>query len=312
MSKSLTLEEFIQKARKIHGWKYDYSKVIYVNANTKVIIICPVHGEFEQTPGSHLYGYSCSKCRYSLLKNLLISDTEQFIKKAIDKYGNKFDYSKVIYINARTKVCIICKEHGEFWQLPSKHLNSNGCPKCYFDKVGNFFRSNLEEFIEKANKVHNYKFDYSEAMYKGSFHKVFITCPVHGKFEQTPNAHLNGQGCPRCKKSKGELIITEILKKNNIVFEDEYKLPEIVSNYKYDFYLPDYRILIEFHGKQHYKFIPHFHNYDEDNFLKQKTRDILKKDHAQRFKYRLLEFNYIQLNELTQEQFEQLVISKIR
>ena len=107
----LTTEEFIKKAREVHGDKYDYSKVEYVKSKAKVTIICPEHGEFLQTPQKHLYGQGCPKCGH---KSELT--TEEFIKKAREVHGDKYDYSNVEYVDAKTNVCIICKQHGVFWQ----------------------------------------------------------------------------------------------------------------------------------------------------------------------------------------------------
>ena len=311
--KSLTQDEVIKKFIEIHGDRFDYSKVRYTNMTIKVCIICPIHGEFYQTPGNHLKGKGCKKCANINLSIFKKCNTVEFIEKAVSIYGDRYDYSKVIYVSAKTKVCIICKEHGEFWQTPDNHLSGYSCGLCGDNNSSLKQRSTKEQFINKAIEIHGKKNDYSNVNYINNYTKVSVTCLTdnHGDFLVTPNNHLSGKGCPRCKKSKGELIITEILKKNNIVFEDEYKLPEIVSNYEYDFYLPDYRILIEFHGIQHYKYSPFFHNNEEDNFLKQKERDILKKDHAYRFKYRLLEFNYLQLEKLSKEQFEQLILKSL-
>ena len=121
----LTTEEFIKKAKEVHGDKYDYSKVEYVNMRTKIKIICPIHGEFEQAAGGHLY-HGCKKC-YDEKQS---SSAEEFIKKAKEVHGDKYDYSKVEYINMRTKIKIICPIHGEFEQQPRAHLSEQGCPKC--------------------------------------------------------------------------------------------------------------------------------------------------------------------------------------
>ena len=122
-----TTEEFIKKAREVHGDKYDYSKVKYVNIRTKVCIICPIHGEFWQTPPSHItLKNNCPKCSHQSYKHT----KETFIENAVNVHGDKYDYSKVEYINNRTKICIICPKHGEFWQSPNSHLQGRGCPKC--------------------------------------------------------------------------------------------------------------------------------------------------------------------------------------
>ena len=149
MPKKKTREEFIKEATEKHKGKYDYSKVEYVNNRTKVCIIChkPEHGEFNQTPNCHLQGQGCPKCGVEKKRESQTSTKEKFIKKACKVHGDKYDYSKFKYINANTKVCIICHKHGEFWQRPADHLNGIGCSKCnlshlersmmnYLDDVG--------------------------------------------------------------------------------------------------------------------------------------------------------------------------------
>lgn len=112
--KKYTKESFINKAKEIHGDKYDYSKTIYNNAHTLISIICPEHGEFLQKPYSHLSGYGCKKCATKKLGVLYRDNAQEFIKKAKEVHGDKYDYSKVEYVNTNMKVCIICPEHGEF------------------------------------------------------------------------------------------------------------------------------------------------------------------------------------------------------
>lgn len=116
--------------------------------------------------------------------------TEEFIKKAREVHGNKYDYSKVIYNGLHKKVCIVCPEHGEFWQEAGSHLKGRGCPICWYKKNGNSCRKSLEVFIEQARKIHGDKYDYSKVKYINSFTKVCIICPEHGEFWQTPVHHL--------------------------------------------------------------------------------------------------------------------------
>ena len=204
-------EEFIKKAKKVHGDKYDYSKVDYINSQTKVCIICPEHGEFWQIPASHIRGYKCPECgNYNRGSKKRISK-EEFIKKAKEVHGDKYDYSKVEYINANTKVCIICPEHGEFWQEPVVHIKQkSGCPKC----VGR--NTTTEEFIKKAMEVHGERYDYSKVVYTKAHNKVCIICPEHGEFWQTPAKHLLGQGCSKCGikyRGEGKKLTTKDLTK---------------------------------------------------------------------------------------------------
>ena len=201
-----TTEQFIEEARQVHGDKYNYSKVEYINANTKVCIICPEHGEFWQRPYDHLNGHNCPKC---IGRGAYKSTTQEFIEKAKNIHGDKYDYSKVEYINNHTNVCIICPVHGEFQQKPNSHLMGCGCPAC----AGNI-KLTTEEFIEKTREIHGDKYDYSKAEYVDYYTKVCIICPDHGEFWQTPNSHLMGCGCPACvRNAKLTNVRTKILKR---------------------------------------------------------------------------------------------------
>ena len=201
--KKNTLEDFIKKAQQIHNNKYDYSKVKYINNRTKVCIICPIHGEFWQTPHSHLSGCGCCKCKNDKSRQRLLLTTENFINKAIQIHGDKYNYSKVNYIGTEDKVCIICPEHGEFWQTPSGHLSGYGCTKCYNERRGANLRDDLTTFISKAQQIYGNKYNYSKVKYINSRTEICIICPEHGEFWQTPNKHLHTKyGCPLCRKEE--------------------------------------------------------------------------------------------------------------
>ena len=134
MSRKLTTEEFIEKARKVHGDFYDYSEVKYVNTHTKVKIICPEHGPFFQTPNDHLRNHGCKLCAIKHNSENLRKDLVEFTTQAQLAHQNKYDYSKVIYTGAHTKVEIICPEHGSFFQTPKNHIDGHGCPFCLNNK----------------------------------------------------------------------------------------------------------------------------------------------------------------------------------
>ena len=244
-----TQEQFLENCKKVHENKYNYSKAIYVNCSTPVIIICKEHGEFKQLPLKHCNGkQGCPQCSGNIKKT-----TEQFIEKAKKIHGDKYDYSKINYISTNKKVTIICKEHGEFEQSPHNHLENNGCSKC----SGNKKLSN-EDFIQKAKLIHGNKYDYSKVEYKNAFAKVIIICQKHGEFEQIARNHISEEkrnGCPKCKLSKGEINVMNFLIKNNIEHERQKKF-EGCKNLRalpFDFYLPDFNICIEFDGEQHYR-----------------------------------------------------------
>lgn len=204
MSKKLTTEEFIAKARQIHGTTYSYEKANYIKWNEKVTIICSIHGQFEQRPNGHLSGKGCDKCARELSAKQRTLTTEEFIFKSNQVHNYTYDYSKAIYENANKKVIITCKLHGDWEQKPGNHLSNKGCPIC----AGNITFTK-EQFIEKAIETHGIKYDYSKAKYINSQTNVTIICPEHGEFSQRANHHLSGSGCSECNESNGGFRTTK-------------------------------------------------------------------------------------------------------
>lgn len=247
-------EDFIDAAKKVHGDKYDYSKTHYTKSSEKVTIICHEkdengveHGEFIQNAASHLQGCGCPKCAQVARNEKSKKGTEKFIEEAKKAHPlDNYDYSKVEYINNHTEVRIICPIHGEFLQKPNKHLRGHGCPKC----AKNGIQLTKEEFVEKANKVHEGKYDYSKTVYKTSHEKVIITCPVHGDFEQEAESHLNGAGCPKCSGliSQSEVNLTNFIK--SIIGDSEVVEHDrsILDGKEIDIYIPSYNLGIEYNG----------------------------------------------------------------
>jgi len=125
----LSTEEFISRSKEMHGNKFDYSMSEYRGSNTKIKILCPIHGEFEQWPQDHMNGRGCEKCSGVKKKT-----TEEFISQAKSIFP-QFDYSLVEYVNAHTPVKIICPEHNEFLQKPNAILNHIGCEKCGIERM---------------------------------------------------------------------------------------------------------------------------------------------------------------------------------
>jgi hypothetical protein len=184
-------QNFITKAKKVHGDKYDYSQAEYTKPHVKVKIICKEHGVFLQTPSAHLRGQQCRFCSYGSMT------TKQFIEKAKKVHGDKYDYSQTKYANLNKKVSITCKEHGSFNMISSNHLKGGGCPFC-----GRRKKLTTESFTEKAQKVHGDKYDYSQVEYTNNVSKVKIICKEHGAFEQIASNHLTGHGCPACGRRR--------------------------------------------------------------------------------------------------------------
>ena len=218
--------------------------------------------------------------------------TEIFIKKAKEIYGNKYNYSLVDYINAKTKVKIICPIHGVFEQTPDSFLRGHCCQLCGFESMKALKTKSTENFILESKQIHKTKYNYSKVIYKGALKKVKIICPEHGVFEQTPHDHLGGHGCPSCKESKGEKKIEDFLLKNNISFESQKKFNDLKDKRKlsYDFYIPFKNLLIEYNGRQHYAQQNFFQN--REDFLAQKHHDWLKRKYAKNNKINLLTIPY--------------------
>jgi very-short-patch-repair endonuclease len=279
-------KEFIRDAKQIHGDEYDYSKVEYINNKKKVEIICNKHGGFLQRPDRHLMGQGCPVCRYEKSAVANSSSKDTFIEKANKIHNNKYDYSKVEYINNHTKVCIICPEHGEFWQTPRGHLQGKGCSKC----VGR--NRTVDEFVNIAKKIHNDKYDYSKVEYKGSNEKVCIICPEHGEFWQTPHGHLNGKGCMLCSNNKLESEIDTLLKENKIDYVRQKKFPwlKYKNMLSLDFYLPDYRMVIECQGKQHFQPVSYFGG--KEAYNEQVKKDLIKINACNEHGIKILYFSH--------------------
>lgn len=213
MAKQLTQEEFIKKARAVHGNKYDYSEVIYTRLRDKITIICPIHGPFQQTAGNHLNGKGCAKC-YGNVKLTL----EEVIDRFIKVHGNKYDYSEFVYVNNNTLGTIICPEHGPFQQSPSAHWRGQGCIECYY----NSRRKTTEQFIEEVRQVHGNYYDYSEVNYINNYEEITIICPKHGRFRQMPHSHLQGKGCKECAILNSKLSQEEFIKRCQEVHNYHY------------------------------------------------------------------------------------------
>lgn len=181
---------YIKKFQQIHGDKYDYSLVNYVGQLDKVEILCKEHGIFQCTPNSHLQGNGCPQCQ-SIKK---AKTTKQCVEDFKKVHGDTYDYSKVQYVGQLEKVEIVCKEHGSFYQRPNHHIQGVGCPQCQGTK-----KKDTKQCIEDFKKVHGATYDYSIVQYVNCCTKVEIICKEHGVFEQTPNQHKQGKGCPRCQ-----------------------------------------------------------------------------------------------------------------
>jgi len=222
--RKLTKEIVIKQFNKVHKNKYDYSLFEnYEGVDSKIDIICPIHGVFNQQISHHKKGVKCPKCAIEDIKKKHSFTDDEFIMKAKEIHNNFYNYENVKYINIRTKVKIICPVHGIFEQTPSAHIyQKQGCPRC-----SGKIRTN-KNFIYDANKKHNNKYDYSLVVYKNSETKVKIICPNHGIFLQTPHSHLQGNGCPICA---GNIMTNEMfIEKAKEIHKNKYDYSDIYEN----------------------------------------------------------------------------------
>ena len=294
-----TVDSFIEKAKLIHGDRYDYSLVEYKNHNTKVQIVCKIHGDWWQKPEVHLNGFNCPRCGHENSSKKQLMSQFVFIEKAKSIHGDKYDYSLSKYKGNKIKLIIICKIHGEFLQLPNKHLSGCGCTKCGIETVSNLKYKDLTYFIEKSTEVHGCKYDYSKSIYISAKTKLSIICKKHNYvFLQTPNSHIRGAGCPICKSSKGESIIRNYLIKNQIKFEEQKKFLTCknINPLLFDFYMNELKAVIEYQGKQHYEPIKRRNSwtdeYCEQEFTKIQKNDRIKKEWCVANGIKLIEISY--------------------
>ena len=195
MAALISKERILKELNNIHHNQYDYSNAIYVNTKVKIEIICPTHGSFFQSPSNHRKR-GCPSCSR---QNKLPRVTQTSILKDFDLvHRNTYNYSKVIYRGATTKVEIICGKHGIFFQTPSAHKNGAHCTLC----VKNNRYKTLNQTINQFKKVHNDRYDYSKAIYINNITPLTIICSKHGEFYQRPAEHKRGRGCPHCAKTQ--------------------------------------------------------------------------------------------------------------
>lgn len=200
---------------------------------------------------------------------------EDFVKKAIAIHGNNYDYSKIKYVNCRTKIKINCPKHGEFEQYPTSHIiHKQKCPICAKTSM------NTEKLIERFKNVHKDKYDYSNVEYTGRNCYVNIICKKHGVFNQRYDVHAKGYGCSKCLNSIGEIEIEKYLNKNKILFipQKNFKECKHIKLLPFDFYLPEFNICIEYNGLQHYKAVDYWGG--KEGLKKQKLRDKIKMEYC--------------------------------
>ena len=193
--KRLTTEEFVERARRVHGDRFDYSQTKYRNSDTPVVIDCRIHGAFSQIPYNHLAGKGCKHCAGNQRRPV-----EETLRRLQSIHGNLYLYDLSTFTNTKQRLKATCKLHGRFTVSYYKHLKGAGCPECsrhYQHKAG-------EYFVKRARAIHGRKYRYGK--YAGAAKKMRITCSVHGVFKQSPASHLQGHGCPGCANDRKKLL----------------------------------------------------------------------------------------------------------
>ena len=297
MSRRLTTAEFIKTARKVHGRKYDYSKTKYINANSRVVVTCPRHGDFKPFAANHWKGHGCARCAQisgGLHQRLT---TQQFLQKAKQIHGNRFNYRNAVYVTAKRKIEIVCRIHGIFEQAPYSHLAGNGCPKCWKEKpaYNHLDPKIIVKRIETAHpnlvvvKTPRNTRDHTLVRCKTCRH-IWSASPCNLTFSDgSPKS-----GCPRCFASSGEAAVYRFLEANNLRFEPQVRLIPRKA-YQFDFQLTGRKTLIEYHGGQHYfavDFGGHGRAHAKKQFLAGQRRDRLKAKWAAENGYELIVIPY--------------------
>lgn len=199
----LTTQGFIQKAQLVHGDSYDYSLVDYINNRINVTLICKVHGQFEQSPNSHLQGSGCKDCGYNKIKIDNLLSKEEFEKRCYEKFNNIYSYNMDNYKGLSSDIIVNCSIHGELLINAKSHLRGVGCNQCTntLKSKNNHRRKTTEEFLNQIREIHGNKYDYSLiTTIENSFSKIKIICNLHGEFEQKYSSHRAGYGCKHCAK----------------------------------------------------------------------------------------------------------------
>lgn len=277
----MNTEDFIKRAKEIHGDKYIYNKTVFANWDTKVTITCKEHGDFEISPRHHIYRkQGCIFCRGKHISEAKRFSTNEIIEKFKVIHGDKYDYSNVVYNGIDSEVDIICKKHGVFKQTPYNHIHKKcGCPICRYENLSKKYRHAINELLDKFRDKHGDKYKYPklEEEYINNRSEITIVCPIHGEFKQKVMKHLQGHSCPYCNESKLEKEITLLLDKNKIEYIKQKKFDWLRHDkpLSLDFYLPKYGIAIECQGEQHYKPVDIFGGFEEFKVIIERDKSKL-------------------------------------
>lgn len=246
---STSFADFVLQAKLTHGDMYTYHEDTYSRIKGKTKITCNKHGDFWQQPYDHLNGRGCKKCGYEKTSKMNSMGFESFVSRARERHGNKYDYSRVNYINSSTRVTIGCPIHGFFEQIAKSHTDGFGCAQCAYDNRLKTHGISTDEFILSAKLEHGDKYDYSKASYSGCRDEITVTCKKHGEFTQQAYVHLAGHGCPSCANSlsKGENEVFELVRQHYP--DTRQRVRDIIPPMELDIYIPSLKLAVEFNGE---------------------------------------------------------------
>ena len=253
----LTQEKVLEQFKEKHGDYYDYSKVVYKNNRTKVIIECPKHGDFLQLPKNHKKGEGCPICcraRMTGRPKGTILGKKDFVEKAKLVHSGKYCYADLVFTTLKTPTNFICPIHGVFTQLPKSHVAGRGCRKCGTEKAANSRRGIIsrttEEFLAICIPKQKREYDYSDAVYRGINKKISIICPIHGVFHQNAGDHAQGKGCKKCgystSVSKREQELADFIE--SLGFDIKTNDRELLEGNELDVLIPSKNLAIEYNG----------------------------------------------------------------
>lgn len=244
---ALTTEEWIEKAKTVHGDTYSYDHSVYVGYGKLIKIACKEHGVFEQKENNHRNGAGCQQCAKVSRQKKRSHDYNSFVVKAKLKHNNLYEYPKQVINNSRSMVKITCPVHGEFQQVAYSHLNGQGCRKCGYEKNGRKSRLGMSEFLRRVKEVHGDTYEYLSGL-SGLHQNIRILCQLHGEFAQTPANHLKGAGCPRCiaRISAGEQELADFIAFLGLEFYQSDR--SVIAPFEIDIFIPSKRVAIEYNG----------------------------------------------------------------
>ena len=268
-------------------------------------MICEKHGVFSQKPHSHITSETgCPECGVIKAAESNRISSNEFISRFREVHGDEYEYYEETITGATDKMKIKCSKHGDFFQTPTLHQNGCGCSICGYEKNAEATRIDYHDFILRAIKAHGNEYDYSKVDWVDMHTKINIICKKHGVFLQTPRSHMRGHGCTTCNASRGEKTIKLYLEKFDIDYTQQQKFKGLKDKgpLKCDFYLPDYNLVIEFNGQQHYHPIEQWGGIKA--FEQNKKRDKIKEDFCNE---NLIGFEVIKYDEDITDRLEEIL-----